>query len=105
MGDKLLSVKLQKDILRALSIFHPRPMTAKQYLSCFDDVNEFVMLINISELIRRDLIHPEAIRYCDDEPFLCVGRLRLQAKGLEVATREYHHGAVKQPQSDSLRNS
>jgi hypothetical protein len=85
MSNKLLSVTLQKDILRALSIFHPDPMTTKQYLSCFDDVDEFRMLANIEELIQQGLVHQEAIRCCDGEQFLWLARLRLPDRVHEMA--------------------
>ncbi|AZI53388.1 hypothetical protein [Pantoea agglomerans] len=88
MSSKLLSIKLQKDILRALSIFHPHPMTTRQYLSCFDDVDEFRMLANIEELIRQGLVHQEALRCCDGEQFLCLGRLKLESKGYDLASSE-----------------
>ncbi|MCW0974185.1 hypothetical protein [Pantoea sp. JV6] len=88
MSSKLLSIKLQKDILRALSIFHPHPMTTRQYLSCFDDVDEFRMLANIEELIRQGLVHQEALRCCDGEQFLCLGRLKLESKGYDLASAE-----------------
>ncbi|WP_191938354.1 hypothetical protein IFU37_014660 [Pantoea agglomerans] len=88
MSNKLLSVKLQKDILRALSIFHPHPMTTRQYLSCFDDVDELRMLANIEELIRQGLVHQEALRCCEGEQFLCLGRLKLESKGYDLASAE-----------------
>jgi hypothetical protein len=88
MADKILSVRLQEDILSALSVFYPESMTTKQYLSCFDDIDEFVMIMNISELIRRGLVHQKAIRYCDGEPFLCLGYLKLEPKRSEMAIKK-----------------
>lgn len=86
MGDKILSLRIQKDILRALSVFHPKAMTAKQYLSCFGDIDGLVMMMNVNELIRRGLVHQEAIRYCEEEPFLCLGKLKLLPEGYGMAT-------------------
>lgn len=84
MNNKLFSENLQKDIINALSIFHPELMTAKEYLSCFGDVNEYVMLANVEVLIQQGLIHHEAIRYSDGEPFLSLDCLKLQTKRYET---------------------
>lgn len=47
MSNFLLSMKLQNDLVKALSVFHPEVMTAQQYMNCFDGVAEFVILSNI----------------------------------------------------------
>ncbi len=47
MTDFILSLKLQKDIIKALSLFQPYAMTARQYMSCFGDVDEFVIIANV----------------------------------------------------------
>jgi len=85
MTDCLLSSKLQQDIIKALNIFRPDAMTAQQFMSCFGDVDDFVMLASVEDLIRQGLIHPDAIRCCLGEQFLWLPRLRLLSNEHEAA--------------------
>jgi len=77
----LLSLKIQNDIVKVLSVFYPYAMTAEQYISFFGDVDEFILLANIEVLIRQGLIHPDAIWTCAGEQFLWLTRLSLLSKG------------------------
>ena len=56
---RLLSPRLQKAILQALSVFYPYPPTGIQYFGCFEDVSELQMAINIKALIEKNLYAAE----------------------------------------------
>lgn len=75
--DNLLSVQLQRDILRVLMVFQPYYMTASQYFDCFGDCDEFRMLANVEALISQGLINESATHVCDGEKFISLGQLKL----------------------------
>lgn len=76
LSNNILSEKLQKDILNALSIFHPQPMPVGQYLDCFGDYDEFQMIANVEALISKGLIHENAIHRHDGQGFLSLSQLK-----------------------------
>lgn len=82
---KLLSPRLQNDILQALSVFFPYPPTGKQYFSCFADVSELQMAVNIEALIEKRLICRRAISRTDETPFIRLAYLHLTEKGFVYA--------------------
>ncbi|MFK3912855.1 hypothetical protein ACI2JI_12295 [Enterobacter cancerogenus] len=82
---KLLSPRLQQDILQALSIFFPYPPTGKQYFSCFGDISELQMAVNIEALIEKRLICRRAISRTDDIPYVRLAYLHLTEKGFSYA--------------------
>lgn len=84
--NNLLSAKLQRDILDALSTFHPHHMTASQYFDCFGDCDEFRMLANVEALINQGLINENAIHICDGEKFISLGHLKLSEIALKQAS-------------------
>ncbi|NJD84707.1 hypothetical protein [Candidatus Erwinia dacicola] len=61
MENKLISHRLQGDILRALSVFHPYAPTGKQYFNCFSERDEFQMVINIMSLLAKGLVSRRAV--------------------------------------------
>ncbi|EQA1624995.1 hypothetical protein V5K00_RS23290 [Enterobacter asburiae] len=82
---KLLSPRLQQDILQALSVFFPCPPTGKQYFSCFGDISELQMAVNIEALIEKRLISRRAISRTDETPFIRLAYLQLTEKGFVYA--------------------
>lgn len=74
---KNLSVKIQKDILNALKISHPEPMSVEQYLDCFEDEDDFRIIENIDVLIEQGLVAKNAVQNCDGEKFIIINNLRL----------------------------
>lgn len=84
---KLISPRLQQDILLALSIFFPFPPTNKQYLSCFADVSELQMTVNIEALIKKRLICNRAVSRNDGSFSVRLAYLHLTEKGFLHAVK------------------
>ncbi|HBM3061561.1 TPA: hypothetical protein LVL72_004881 [Klebsiella oxytoca] len=78
---RLLSPRLQEDILQALLVFYPYPPTGKQYFGCFEDVSELQMAINIEALIEKKLICRRAISRNGETPLLRLAYLHLTKDG------------------------
>ncbi|EOZ4640582.1 hypothetical protein ACQRKX_003564 [Enterobacter cloacae] len=85
MQNDVLSARLQHDILKALSVFHPHPPSGRQYYSCFADVSEFQMTENISVLIKRRMISRLAIKKHGEDVNLRLAYLRLTQYGFDYA--------------------
>lgn len=85
MQEKLLSNNLQEDIINALAIYSPMPMSAEQYFDCFGEHDELQMVINIEALIERQLICRKAIHIYDGEKFIHLRglKLALQSNNIE----------------------
>lgn len=77
MDKKLLAENIQREILTALAISYPDPLTGRQYFSAFGEYSEAVMVDNVNALIRRGLVKKMAIRSCGDFYFLRLAELRL----------------------------
>ncbi|NEG58170.1 hypothetical protein [Pantoea agglomerans] len=77
MDRRLLTEKIQREILTALAIAYPDPLTGRQYFAAFGRYSESVMLENIEALIKRGLIRKTAIRSCGDVSFLLLAELIL----------------------------
>lgn len=85
MQDNILSPRLQHDILKALSVFHPYPPSGRQYYSCFSDVSEFQMTANITILIERQLVSDLALKKEGEKIKLRLSHLLLTQEGFDYA--------------------
>lgn len=83
MDKKLLTENIQREILTALAIAYPDPLTGRQYFSAFAEYSEPVMAENVNALIRRGLVKKMAIRSCDGVHFLRLAEMILTFEQLQ----------------------
>lgn len=77
MDKKLITETIQREILLALSISYPDPLTGKQYFAAFGQYAEPVISANIQDLIKRGLVRKTAIRSCGGVNFITLAELTL----------------------------
>jgi|GEM_PF-2654304 len=77
MEKRYLTEKIQREILTALAIAYPNPLTGKQYFTVFGTYSESEMAENINALIRRGLVRKEAVRSCGGVHFIKLADLTL----------------------------
>ncbi|MCW0974186.1 hypothetical protein [Pantoea sp. JV6] len=77
MEKRFLTEKIQREILTALAIAYPDPLTGRQYFAAFGRYSESVMLENIEALVRRGLVRKTTIRSCGGVSFLLLAELTL----------------------------
>jgi hypothetical protein len=85
MENELISHRLQGDILRALSVFHPYAPTGKQYFNCFGERDEFQMVINVMSLVAKGLVSRRAVIDVKGCATLSLCHLKLTQKGFSYA--------------------
>lgn len=85
MENELISHRLQGDILRALSVFHPYAPTGKQYFNCFGERDEFQMVINVMSLVAKGLVSRRAVIDVKGRATLSLCHLKLTHKGFSYA--------------------
>lgn len=77
METRLLTERIQREILTALAIAYPDPLTGRQYFAAFGRYSESVMMIHIGALVKRGLIRKTAVRSCGGVSFLKLAELTL----------------------------
>jgi len=77
MEKRYLTEKIQREILTALAIAYPDPLTGRQYFTVFGAYSESEMAENVNALIRRGLVRKEAVRSCGGVNFLRLAELTL----------------------------
>ncbi|WP_337009886.1 hypothetical protein [Pantoea sp. AS142] len=77
MDKTLLTARIQREILTALAIAYPDPLTGRQYFSAFGQYSESVMADNVNVLVRRGLVRKMAVRSCGGVNFLRPAQLTL----------------------------
>lgn len=87
MKGNLISYRLQADILKVLSVFHPHALTGEEYSDCFGDNDEYQILQNVISLISRGLISCRAVTVKNGETTLKLCHLRLTGKGINYAAK------------------
>lgn len=85
MENELDSHRLQGDILRALSVFHPYALTGRQYFNCFGEHDEFQMVISVMSLVAKGLVSRRAVVDVNGCATLSLCHLKLTKKGFSHA--------------------
>lgn len=77
MKKRPLTEQIQREILTALAIAYPNPLTGRQYFAAFGRYSEPVMVENIEALVKRGLIKKTAVHSCGGVKFLSLAELTL----------------------------
>ncbi|OAD97979.1 hypothetical protein [Pantoea sp. OXWO6B1] len=77
MYQKLITEKIQPEILMALAIAYPYPLTGKKYFAAFGKYSESVMCENINALVKRGLVKKTAVKACGGVSFVSLAELTL----------------------------
>lgn len=78
-----LSDGLQRDILNVLAVFHPEPLTEKQYHNLFYEKSCYQMAINIYYMVMSDWVSESAIVHCENKMIVDVAQLTLTQSGYQ----------------------
>lgn len=80
MVSRLLTEKIQREILQALTNAYPDPLSGREYFEAFGHYDESVMRENLEALIKRGLVTKRQVRSCGRVNFITLSELTLTAR-------------------------